>query len=295
LFSTQEALRGAMGLAANFVTLTLFLAGGSRIIGVRAAMACYPLIMIVLAIIVLRNTPADFLRTSGGDAQRPTAGEGLRSVAAAVRSPIVWTTGMAAMTCYVVYIAATTYALPLFQDTYGMPSQLVAVLGMVNTGVFPVVSALASGLVARRFPTSPCWMAALFVIATFLGVVIMVMPAGGSPVPVIVVTALLALSCYGIRAVYFVPIGEYGTDPRHSATVMSVASFLGYLPSFFAYPLFGAIIDASGGGIAAQRTVFALVVASCAAEAVFSLASHRLIVRRRRDTGWPAPIAVDVS
>lgn len=28
LFSTQEALRGAMGLAANFVTLTLFLAGG---------------------------------------------------------------------------------------------------------------------------------------------------------------------------------------------------------------------------------------------------------------------------
>lgn len=27
LFSTQEALRGAMGLAANFVTLTLFLAG----------------------------------------------------------------------------------------------------------------------------------------------------------------------------------------------------------------------------------------------------------------------------
>ena len=71
--------------------------------------------------------------------------------------------------------------------------------------------------------------------------------------------------------------------------------FLGYLPSFFAYPLFGAIIDASGGGIAAQRTVFALVVASCAAEAVFSLASHRLIVRRRRDTGWPAPIAVDVS
>lgn len=295
LFSTQEALRGAMGLAANFVTLTLFLAGGSRIIGVRAAMACYPLIMIVLAIIVLRNTPADFLRTSGGDAQRPTAGEGLRSVAAAVRSPIVWTTGMAAMTCYVVYIAATTYALPLFQDTYGMPSQLVAVLGMVNTGVFPVVSALASGLVARRFPTSPCWMAALFVIATFLGVVIMVMPAGGSPVPVIVVTALLALSCYGIRAVYFVPIGEYGTDPRHSATVMSVASFLGYLPSFFAYPLFGAIIDASGGGIAAQRTVFALVVASCAAEAVFSLASHRLIVRRRWDTGWPAPIAVDVS
>lgn len=105
--------------------------------------------------------------------------------------------------------------------------------------------------------------------------------------PVIVATALLALSCYGIRAVYFVPIGEYGTDPRHSATVMSVASFLGYLPSFFAYPLFG--------GIAAQRTVFALVVASCAAGAVFSLASHRLIVRRRRDTGWPAPIAVDVS
>lgn len=88
---------------------------------------------------------------------------------------------MAAMACYVVYIAATTYALPLFQDTYGMPSQLVAVLGMVNTGVFPVVSALASGLVARRFPTSPCWMAVLFVIATFLGVVIMVMPAGGSP------------------------------------------------------------------------------------------------------------------
>ncbi len=294
LFSTQEALRGAMGFIANLVTLLLFVTFGSQVIGVRMAMICYPLVMVALAYVVFHNVPADFLQKTPEmhevATKRPRTSPGI--VLTTLRSPIVWTTGLAAFAGYTAYIAVTTYALVLFQSTFSINDTYIAALGMINTGILPVVAALLSGWIARRFRSSSQWMTVLFVAAATLSFAVIPLSGSDTPYAELIATGFLALCCYAIRAVYFVPIGEYDIDDAHAATVMSVASFLGYLPSFLAYPIFGTIIDAASNGHSAQRTIFLVLGIVCIIGMLISVAGHLLIEQRRRQRPWPTLIPI---
>ena len=294
LFSTQEALRGAMGFIANLVTLLLFVTFGSQVIGVRMAMICYPLVMVALAYVVFHNVPADFLQKTPEmhevATKRPRTSPGI--VLTTLRSPIVWTTGLAAFAGYTAYIAVTTYALVLFQSTFSINNTYIAALGMINTGILPVVAALLSGWIARRFRSSSQWMTVLFVAAATLSFAVIPLSGSDTPYAGLIATGFLALCCYAIRAVYFVPIGEYDIDDAHAATVMSVASFLGYLPSFLAYPIFGTIIDAASNGHSAQRTIFLVLGIVCIIGMLISVAGHLLIEQRRRQRPWPTLIPI---
>lgn len=294
LFSTQEALRGAMGFIANLVTLLLFVTFGSQVIGVRMAMICYPLVMVALAYVVFHNVPADFLQKTPEmhevATKRPRTSPGI--VLTTLRSPIVWTTGLAAFAGYTAYIAVTTYALVLFQSTISINDTYIAALGMINTGILPVVAALLSGWIARRFRSSSQWMTVLFVAAATLSFAVIPLSGSDTPYAGLIATGFLALCCYAIRAVYFVPIGEYDIDDAHAATVMSVASFLGYLPSFLAYPIFGTIIDAASNGHSAQRTIFLVLGIVCIIGMLISVAGHLLIEQRRRQRPWPTLIPI---
>lgn len=294
LFSTQEALRGAMGFIANLVTLLLFVTFGSQVIGVRMAMICYPLVMVALAYVVFHNVPADFLQKTPEmhevATKRPRTSPGI--VLTTLRSPIVWTTGLAAFAGYTAYIAVTTYALVLFQSTFSINDTYIAALGMINTGILPVVAALLSGWIARRFRSSSQCMTVLFVAAATLSFAVIPLSGSDTPYAGLIATGFLALCCYAIRAVYFVPIGEYDIDDAHAATVMSVASFLGYLPSFLAYPIFGTIIDAASNGHSAQRTIFLVLGIVCIIGMLISVAGHLLIEQRRRQRPWPTLIPI---
>lgn len=294
LFSTQEALRGAMGFIANLVTLLLFVTFGSQVIGVRMAMICYPLVMVALAYVVFHNVPADFLQKTPEmhevATKRPRTSPGI--VLTTLRSPIVWTTGLAAFAGYTAYIAVTTYALVLFQSTFSINDTYIAALGMINTGILPVVAALLSGWIARRFRSSSQWMTVLFVAAATLSFAVIPLSGSDTPYAGLIATGFLALCCYAIRAVYFVPIGEYDIDDAHAATVMSVASFLGYLPSFLAYPIFGTIIDAASNGHSAQRTIFLVLGIVCIIGMLISVAGHLLIEQRRRQRPWPTLVPI---
>lgn len=293
LFSTQEALRGAMGFIANLVTLLLFVTFGSQVIGVRMAMICYPLVMVALAYVVFHNVPADFLQKTPEmhevATKRPRTIPGI--VLTTLRS-LVWTTGLAAFAGYTAYIAVTTYALVLFQSTFSINDTYIAALGMINTGILPVVAALLSGWIARRFRSSSQWMTVLFVAAATLSFAVIPLSGSDTPYAGLIATGFLALCCYAIRAVYFVPIGEYDIDDAHAATVMSVASFLGYLPSFLAYPIFGTIIDAASNGHSAQRTIFLVLGIVCIIGMLISVAGHLLIEQRRRQRPWPTLIPI---
>lgn len=293
LFSTQEALRGAMGFIANLVTLLLFVTFGSQVIGVRMAMICYPLVMVALAYVVFHNVPADFLQKTPEmhevATKRPRTSPGI--VLTTLRS-LVWTTGLAAFAGYTAYIAVTTYALVLFQSTFSINDTYIAALGMINTGILPVVAALLSGWIARRFRSSSQWMTVLFVAAATLSFAVIPLSGSDTPYAGLIATGFLALCCYAIRAVYFVPIGEYDIDDAHAATVMSVASFLGYLPSFLAYPIFGTIIDAASNGHSAQRTIFLVLGIVCIIGMLISVAGHLLIEQRRRQRPWPTLIPI---
>jgi hypothetical protein len=64
-----------------------------------------------------------------------------------------------------------------------------------------------------------------------------------------------------MRALYFAPFGEMGLPPRFSGSVIAVAAFVIYLPSAFAYLLWGLILDHNEGIIGYQYlfTILAIV------------------------------------
>ena len=52
-----------------------------------------------------------------------------------------------------------------------------------------------------------------------------------------------------MRALYFAPFGEMGLPQRFSGSAIAVAAFMIYLPSSFAYLLWGYILDSFPGAV----------------------------------------------
>ena len=70
--------------------------------------------------------------------------------------------------------------------------------------------------------------------------------------------AVLALLFFFMRALYFAPFGEMGLPQRFSGSVIAIAAFLIYLPSSFAYLLWGYLLD-TNPGLAGYQFMFAVL------------------------------------
>jgi MFS family permease len=65
---------------------------------------------------------------------------------------------------------------------------------------------------------------------------------------------------FTMRAVFFAPMEEVEIPREISGAATSVACFVGYAPSMFAFPLFGSLIDKTPG-INGYKQVFLLMIA----------------------------------
>lgn len=285
IFSTQEAIRAAIGFVLSWITLGLFILGGSNVFGARLSMSAYAVFMILFSLVVLRFIPKDFLHAKDGKTRvlEPKSKNGFNMILAVCKLPIVWTTGIGAASTYIVYVASNTYFLPFIQSTFALSDQQAALFGIVNSGLVGLIAAGLSGMFATmRFTTTPQWMLVLFMLlSVFSGAIIVAPRASRWLIPVIVLALLVTFICVALRAVYYAPVGEYGVPDDISATAMSVASFIGYCPSFFAYPLFGWILD-SNNTQTAYRIIFIILIGASLVGFISCLIAHLSIMRKRR-------------
>lgn len=244
-FSTQEGIRAAVGIVINSLTLGLFVLGGSGVFGVRIPMVIYPLFMICYSLVVLKFIPKDFLMRERKPGKKTDKTVAFKLIWSAAKLPIVWTTGFGAAGGYLVFVAANTYFLPLIQNVFGLSAGVMGIFGIVNAGVMAIIAAPLSGMLATwKFTSSAQWMAVVYVVIAALSVLMIMVPTSRAwTLPVVIIALLISLCCYAVRAVYYAPIGEYGVPRDKSATAMSIASTLGYSPSFFGFVIFGAILD----------------------------------------------------
>jgi hypothetical protein len=83
-------------------------------------------------------------------------------------------------------------------------------------------------------------------------------------IPAMVILLLVAICCFLVRGIYYAPIGEMGIGKVNGAAAMAVASFIGYSPSFWGYPLFGFLIGKFDSARAYQYIFILLIVlAAC--------------------------------
>ena len=82
--------------------------------------------------------------------------------------------------------------------------------------------------------------------------------------PAISLMLTIAFLIFFMRSLFFAPFGEMGLPPRFSGSVIAIAAFIIYLPTSFAYLLWGVLLDSNQGvqGYQYMFTVSAIVAVS---------------------------------
>lgn len=279
-FGMLESGRGICDFLSSGLAVLIFAAMGSTFFGMRVVMGIEVVITMLSGIAILvfmPNEPPAYSKESG---RTKTAFLGFLKV---LRMPEVWLTGLAASCAYASFCAIVTYFVPYMKNVYLLPVALVGVFGLVNGSLPRIVGAPLAGLAADlKFKSSAHMMRACYCALLVLLIIALLLPKTESIlIPAMIVLLLVAIFCCLIRGVYYAPIGEMGVPKEISAAAMAVAGCIGYSPSFWAYPLYGYLIDAFEPKKAYSMIFIVLIVFAALGILFTTLIGRRIVARRQ--------------
>ena len=138
--------------------------------------------------------------------------------------------------------------------------------------------ALPAGFIADKFlgGATGGMRLGLLLVALF-SLVMTLLPTGGDYTWLAMITmTTLALLFFFMRALYFAPFGEMGLPQRFSGSVIAIAAFIIYLPSSFAYLLWGWLLDNYPGASGYHYMFGALALVSTIGMAIGHLLQRRI-------------------
>ncbi|HEY4537939.1 MAG TPA: MFS transporter, partial [Erysipelothrix sp.] len=199
-----------------------------------------------------------------------------------LKEPIVLLTGFSILAVYTAFIVVNVYFTPFLIDVYQLPATFVGYFALVNGAATRMLSAPFSGLIAdKNFKTSAHFMKFCFVLlAMLIGGVLLVPKTQGFMYIVMLFLMASTIICYFIRGIYFAPLGEAKLPIESAAAANSIASFIGYSPTFWGYPLFGYIIDKTGS----YDLIFILLIVLALFGIIINQVNGKLILNRREKT-----------
>ena len=277
IFGIFEGGRGIVELVQNAGTVALYAALGYSLFGLELAFMINAGIMIALGVVSWFMLPRETLLKSGNDRSTANA-EVTAGMRVTLRLPEVWLAGLMGFTVYLAYSTLPFY-LTLLNEEYALPILAVSLFGIISTSGGRIGIAFPAGFIADRFFGGPSrGIRAGLVAVTFLALGMWVVPHDPSASG-LAMALMMCLACcfYFMRSLYFAPFGEMGLPPRFSGSVIAFASFFIYLPTTFAYALWGWLIDSYPDGDG-YRMVFGLL--TCFAIGGVVVAS--LLIRRLR-------------
>ena len=289
IFGLLEGGRGGIELLQNALTVGLYAWLGYSLLGLEIAFMVNAVIMIVLGIVSWFMLPTETLLKSGND-QKAANREVLAGMSVTLRLPEVWLAGIAGFGVYLAY-TSMPFFLTYLQDLHALPVLAISIFGIVSTSGGRIGIALPSGFIADRYlgGASGGLRVGLFGVAVLAGLTVAVTLSGGGAWLAMGLMILLSVLFFFMRALYFAPFGEMGLPPRFSGSVIAVAAFMIYLPSSFAYLLWGFILDSYPGTLG-----YGLMFGILSAMALFSTAvAHRL--HRRIVSGTAQRISARIS
>ena len=277
IFGLLEGGRGGIELLQNGLTVGLYAWLGYSLLGLEIAFMVNAVIMIVLGIVSWFMLPTETLLKSGND-QKAANREVLAGMSVTLRLPEVWLAGIAGFGVYLAY-TSMPFFLTYLQDLHALPVLAISIFGIVSTSGGRIGIALPSGFIADRYlgGASGGLRVGLFGVAVLAGLAVAVTLSGGSAWLAMGLMILLSGLFFFMRALYFAPFGEMGLPPRFSGSVIAVAAFMIYLPSSFAYLLWGFILDSYPGTLG-YGLMFGILGAMALLSAAVAHRLHRRIV-----------------
>ena len=277
IFGLLEGGRGGIELLQNALTVGLYAWLGYSLLGLEIAFMVNAVIMIVLGIVSWFMLPTETLLKSGND-QKAANREVLAGMSVTLRLPEVWLAGIAGFGVYLAY-TSMPFFLTYLQDLHALPVLAISIFGIVSTSGGRIGIALPSGFIADRYlgGASGGLRVGLFGVAVLAGLTVAVTLSGGGAWLAMGLMILLSVLFFFMRALFFAPFGEMGLPPRFSGSVIAVAAFMIYLPSSFAYLLWGFILDSYPGTLG-YGLMFGILGAMALLSAAVAHRLHRRIV-----------------
>jgi MFS family permease len=241
-FGSLELARGTVNLLLNAGAVAIFAAFGEKLVGIKVALGISSVLIILFGILTWIFIPEeDYLHTNKASEKNKLA---LKGLIKCLKLPELWLIGLQGCGVYTIYIALT-YFLPFLQDVYKVPVFWVAIFGMFTSNIVRMISAPVSGLLGDNLLKSATKiMRILFAFdIIFLGAVILMPKRPSFTIPAMILLILVTITVYMLRGVYYAPVGESGIPKEMSGSAMSVAIVLVQSPMFWAFAVFGNILD----------------------------------------------------
>ncbi|EGH1319412.1 MFS transporter [Escherichia coli] len=259
MFGFLEAGRGVVDVLIASGALFVFVQFGEGKAGMQAGLVYYTLITITVGIITYFIVDADDRTIPQNDEDvNKQIFKGIKNV---VKSPNLW---LASFCIFFVYSAycGLTYFIPFLKDIYALPVALVGAYGIINQYGLKMVGGPVGGYLADKISHSPAiYLKWTFLISAVAMLLFIQLPHDSMNV-YLGMTATLGFGAiiFSQRAIFFAPMDEIGTPREFAGSAMAFGCIIGYMPSMFAYTLYGSLLD-NFSGIQGYNYVFSVMVA----------------------------------
>lgn len=258
MFGFLEAGRGVVDVLVASGALYIFVLFGEGKAGMQAGLIYYTLATIIVGIITYFIVDNDDKKetSSASEANRQVL-EGIKNV---VKCPNLW---LASMSIFFVYSAycGLTYFIPFLKDIYALPIALIGAYGIINQYALKMIGGPLGGFLADKVAKSPTiylkWTFLLSAIA--MAIFIMLQSCLNRHSLSHEATLGFGAIIFSQRAIFFAPMDEIGTPRQYAGSAMAFGCIIGYMPSMFAYALYGSLLD-NFEGIQGYNYVFSIMV-----------------------------------
>ncbi|UEQ27905.1 MFS transporter [Proteus mirabilis] len=259
MFGFLEAGRGVVDVLVASGALYIFVLFGEGKTGMQAGLIYYTLATIIVGIITYFIVDNDDKKetSSASEANRQVL-EGIKNV---VKCPNLW---LASMSIFFVYSAycGLTYFIPFLKDIYALPIALIGAYGIINQYALKMIGGPLGGFLADKVAKSPTIYLKWTFLLSAIAMAIFIMLPHDSMNVYLGMTATLGFGAiiFSQRAIFFAPMDEIGTPRQYAGSAMAFGcSIIGYMPSMFAYALYGSLLD-NFEGIQGYNYVFSIMV-----------------------------------
>lgn len=282
LFGFFETGRGIVDTIVAFSALAIFAWFGSGLLGFKAGIWFYSVIVISVGIIIffVLNRDDDEVKTTAVD--RPQEEKKNTSMSSVLKDKTIWLIAVNVFFVYAVY-CGLTFFIPFLKNIYLLPVALVGAYGIINQYCLKMIGGPVGGIISDKILKSPSkYLCYTFFISTAALVVLILLPHESMPV-------YLGMACtlgfgaivFTQRAVFFAPIGEAKIAESQTGAAMALGSFIGYAPAMFCFSLYGYILDLNPG-ILGYKIVFGIMACFAFCGAVASVLLVKRISQRKR-------------
>ncbi|ELW5745856.1 MFS transporter [Salmonella enterica] len=259
MFGFLEAGRGVVDVLIASGALFVFVHFGEGKTGMQAGLVYYTLVTILVGIITYFIVDSDD-RSSSRDVEdvNKQVFTGIKNV---IKSPNLW---LASFCIFFVYSAycGLTYFIPFLKDIYALPVVLVGAYGIINQYGLKMVGGPVGGFLADKIAHSPViYLKWTFLISAIAMLLFIQLPHDSMNVYLGMAATLgFGAIIFSQRAIFFAPMDEIGTPREFAGSAMAFGCIIGYMPSMFAYTLYGSLLD-NFSGIQGYNYVFSVMVA----------------------------------